>query len=356
MQTVLDFLNAAEPYLESVVALLLAIFLPIIYKKVYLFVQARLKGRTPEWLHILITGYAKPTAKILRLVFIYFALLVLPFEFNTDRYKNILRLVLDVLVVLYLGIGAWNASPMCHLILHGAQNKMDIPINKTLNKFIENLFRALVAIITGIAMLDRFGVPVTGLMTSAGIAGLALSLAAQSTLSSLIAGVALVLEHPFDIGDYIVLGSYEGTVEDISLRSTKIRTPDNVAVTIENSKVASEYIQNCSRRTSRLWQFTIGLTYDTPPADLDTICRTLKTVIETTDGVAPDGVSVTVDKFNDSSVDLLARVYTSSADYGAFLNLKSVLNVKIKDTVEGAGLSFAFPTTTIDMPEEAASA
>ena len=104
-------------------------------------------------------------------------------------------------------------------------------------------------------MLDQLGVPVSGLLTGAGVAGLAVSLAAQSTLSNLIAGVTLVLEHPFGIGDYVVLGSYEGTVEDISFRSTRIRTADNVAITIENSKICSEYIQNCDRRTSRLWAF-----------------------------------------------------------------------------------------------------
>ena len=130
--------------------------------------------------------------------------------------------------------------------------------------FFENIFHALVGLFAGIAMLDRLGVPVSGLLTGAGVAGLAVSLAAQSTLNNLIAGITLVLERPFGIGDYIVLGDCEGTVEDISFRSTRIRSPDNVAITIENSKITAEYIQNYDRRQSRLWKFAIGLTYDTP--------------------------------------------------------------------------------------------
>ena len=117
--------------------------------------------------------------------------------------------------------------------------------------FLENIFRALVLLFAGIAMLDTMGVPVTGLLTGAGVAGIAISLAAQSTLSNLIAGVALVLEHPFGIGDYIVLGSLEGTVEDISFRSTKFRTLDNVVVSIENSKVASSTSATATSAKSR---------------------------------------------------------------------------------------------------------
>lgn len=161
-------------------------------------------------------------------------------------------------------------------------------------------------------------VPVSGLLTGAGVAGLAVSLAAQSTLSNLIAGITLVLEHPFGIGNYVVFGDYEGTVEDISFRSTRIRTPDNVVITIENSKVAAEYIQNCDCRTSRLWSFTIGLTYDTPAEKLERLTTDLTGLLLAQPDVKENGVSVTLDKFNDYSIDLLCRVYitkTSLRDY-----------------------------------------
>lgn len=91
-----------------------------------------------------------------------------------------------------------------------------------MGRFFENIFRAVVGVVAGIAVLDALGIPVTGLLTGAGVAGIGITLAAQSTMSNLIAGVALVLEHPFGIGDYVILGSYEGTVEDISFRSTRI--------------------------------------------------------------------------------------------------------------------------------------
>lgn len=307
-------------------------------------------GHLTEWLYILFNSYVQPTSLILRSVLLYLALMVVPFTFNSPTYQTVLRLLFDLALTFLLGLGAWRAAPMCRLLLRSAQNKLDLTTNNTMGRFFENIFRALVAVFTGIAILDRLGVPVTGLLTGAGVAGLAVSLAAQSTLSNLIAGITLVLEHPFGIGDYVILGSSEGTVEDISFRSTRIRTTDNVAVTIENSKICSEYIQNCNQRSSRLWQFTLGLTYDATREQLDTVCRDLTELLKAQPTVQADTVTATVDKFNDYSIDILVRLYVTTLPYGDFLREKSRLNLEIMQLVARDGCSFAFPTTTLDMP------
>ena len=200
-------------------------------------------------------------------------------------------------------------------------------------------------------MLDRLGVPVSGLLTGAGVAGLAVSLAAQSTLNSLIAGITLVLERPFGIGDYIVLGDCEGTVEDISFRSTRIRSPDNVAITIENSKITAEYIQNYDRRQSRLWKFTIGLTYDTPREKIEQLTADLTAMLQAQPDVQPDGVTIALDKFNDYSIDLACRVYITKVNLREFMQVKNTLNLQILHLMQEKGCEFAFPTTTVDLPE-----
>ena len=217
--------------------------------------------------------------------------------------------------------------------------------------FFENIFHALVGLFAGIAMLDRLGVPVSGLLTGAGVAGLAVSLAAQSTLNNLIAGITLVLERPFGIGDYIVLGDCEGTVEDISFRSTRIRSPDNVAITIENSKITAEYIQNYDRRQSRLWKFTIGLTYDTPREKIEQLTADLTAMLQAQPDVQPDGVTIALDKFNDYSIDLACRVYITKVNLREFMQVKNTLNLQILDLMQEEGCEFAFPTTTVDLPE-----
>ena len=338
--------------LPTVLLLLGALVLPVLYTRVIRRLLDGLHGHLAEWLYILFDSYVQPTALIIRTVLIYLALVVVPFTIGSATYLNVLNLLFHLALTFLLGLGAWRAAPMCRLLLRSAQNKLDLTTNNTMGRFFENIFRALVTVFTGIALLDRLGVPVAGLLTGAGVAGLAISLAAQSTLSNLIAGITLVLEHPFGIGDYVILGSSEGTVEDISFRSTRIRTTDNVAVTIENSKVCSEYIQNCNQRSSRLWQFSLGLTYDTSREQLTSLCRDLTEMLQSQPTVRADTVTVTVDKFNDSSIDLLVRLNLTTLPNGDFLQEKSRLNLEIMQMVQNAGCSFAFPTTTIDMPTQ----
>lgn len=330
-----------------------AYLLPVLYRRFAKSLLQKLHALMPEVLQILSEAYLEPTTLLLRTFLGYAALHALPVQF-AEKFPvySVLALFFRLCVIFFIGYGAWRAAPMCHLLLRSAENHLDLATNKTMGRFFENIYKVLVVVFAGIAALDQLGVPVSGLLTGAGVAGLAISLAAQSTLSSLIAGITLVLEHPFGIGDYIILSSVEGTVEDISFRSTRIRNLDNVVITIENSKVCAEYIQNANQRTSRLWQFTLGLTYDTTEEQIQRLTQDLTQLLQSQPTVQPNGVTVTLDKFNDYSLDILVRVYLTTLPYADYLKERHRLNLLIMQTVKNAGCEFAFPTTTVEMAKD----
>lgn len=330
-----------------------AYLLPVLYRRFAKSLLQKLHALMPEVLQILSEAYLEPTTLLLRTFLGYTALHALPVQF-AEKFPvySVLALFFRLCVIFFIGYGAWRAAPMCHLLLRSAENHLDLATNKTMGRFFENIYKVLVVVFAGIAALDQLGVPVSGLLTGAGVAGLAISLAAQSTLSSLIAGITLVLEHPFGIGDYIILSSVEGTVEDISFRSTRIRNLDNVVITIENSKVCAEYIQNANQRTSRLWQFTLGLTYDTTEEQIQRLTQDLTQLLQDQPTVQPNGVTVTLDKFNDYSLDILVRVYLTTLPYADYLKERHRLNLLIMQTVKNAGCEFAFPTTTVEMAKD----
>lgn len=190
-------------------------------------------------------------------------------------------------------------------------------------RFFENIFRALVLLFAGIAMLDTMGVPVTGLLTGAG----------RCRHRHLACGAV----HPIEphcrcsagAGAFLWnwglhrAGQSGGHGGGISFRSTKFRTPDNVVVSIENSKVASEYICNCDQRKSRLWDFTVGVTYDTPRETLEVLCRDLTAVLQNDPEVLADKVTVTVDTFKAYSIDLRCRMYVTTTRLADFLQAKN---------------------------------
>ena len=325
-----------------------AVVIPRFLKGISNLLRKRVYPYAPKWGCILLDGFEKPLSEMVRFTLLYAAMRTLPLPtINTPAFQAVLGKILQVVVVLLVMWGGWRSAPICHLLLSSAENHLDVESNRTMIRFFENVYRALIVLLGIIMALDLLGVPVTGLLTGAGVAGLAVSLAAQSTLSNLIAGVTLVMEHPFGIGDYVVLGSYEGTVEDISFRSTRIRTADNVVITVENSKICSEYIQNVTNRTTRLWQFTIGVTYDTSAETIETLCADLKTLLGKNPHVCRDTMQVMVSEFADSSINIMVRVYVDTLALAQFNELKSLLNLQIMRLMKQDGCAFAFPSASI---------
>lgn len=329
------------------ILLLCAVFGTRLLRRLTDRLHVTLNRFAPEWFCIINDGFQAPLLLLLRCTLLLLAVIALPLPWPTSIVLATSWRLYTACVIALLAWGMWRSAGLCHLLLRSAQNKLDLNSNKTMIRFFEKIYRALIALLAVLSIMELFGIPVGGIITGAGIAGLAVSLAAQSTLSNLIAGVTLVLERPFGIGDYISLGTFEGTVEEISFRSTKLRTPDQVVITVENSKVCSEYIQNVTERSSRLWQFTIGVTYDTTRPQIEKLIADLTELLHHDSQIRADTVSVTVSEFGASSIDLLVRCYVTALAYPEYLALKSRLNLTIMDLMEQDHCAFAFPSTSV---------
>ena len=197
------------------------------FRALFQLIRSRFEPHWPEWVQILFNGFTEPTILFGRCLLWYSAFLALPWpESWVPGLSGGAATALSIAAALLLTRGLWNSARICQLLLRSTQNKLDLETNKTMNLFFEKIYRALVFLFGCIQILTILGFDVNALIAGAGVCGHCVSLGAQSTLSNLIAGVALVIERPFGIGDWIVLGSFEGTVEDISFRSTRIRALD----------------------------------------------------------------------------------------------------------------------------------
>lgn len=346
----MGFINTHNDILRILLTAILAlaaVFGTRLYRSLIQSLRKKLLRFMPEWLRILYDGFYGSLVLLLRTFLIYLAVLAFPLPLTPRQTELLAGPVFGSISIALLGLGFWRSEALCGLLLRSAQNRLDLESNKTMTHFFEKIYRAMVVVITILAMLELFGVPVAGLMAGAGVAGLAVSLAAQSTLSNLIAGITLVMERPFGIGDYIVLGSFEGTVEEISFRSTKLRTPDNCQITVENSKVSAEYIQNVTDRNSRLWNFVIGVTYDTSREKIEALCASLTELCKADPDAQPDTVQVCLTNFGASSIDIDVRMYVTALGLADFRAMKNRVNLKIMDLMEKEGCSFAFPSTSV---------
>ena len=201
------------------------------------------------------------------------------------------------------------------------------------------------------AILNVWGIDIGPVLTGMGIAGAAIALAAQDLVKNLIAGASNIGENRFEIGDWIhARGVVEGTVEAISLRSTKVRQFDLALVNVPNADLADAPLMNFSRVPHRRIYWTIHLAYSTTRDQLTAVTDAIRTYIEESDNfVQPPQVSlyVCVDSFNDSSIDVLIYCFTKSAGYADYLTAKEQLALEIKQIVEETGAAFAFPSRTI---------
>ena len=150
-----------------------------------------------------------------------------------------------------------------------------------------------------------------------------------------------------------MLGDVEGTVEDISLRSTRIRTPDQVLITVENSKVCAEYIQNANARTQRLWAFTIALEYRTSVPQVEHFIRDLTKLLVSDPVVDGQSVQAVLEEFADSSINVNVRMMVNTPGYGDYRALKGRINLAVMHLMAEEGLSFAFPSRSVYVEKNA---
>lgn len=182
-----------------------------------------------------------------------------------------------------------------------------------------------------------------------GLGGLAFALAAQDSLSNLFGGMVIIVDKPFTVGDWISTPSVEGIVEDITFRSTKVRTFAQAIVTVPNSKLANEPITNWAAMGKRQITFHLKVAYSTPRAKLEKCVERIKTTLIEHPDVHKQTIFVVFDRYNDSSLDIFLYFFTITTVWQEFLMVKQDINFKIMRILEEEGVSMGLPTTNVHL-------
>ncbi len=191
---------------------------------------------------------------------------------------------------------------------------------------------------------------ISSLLAGLGIGGLAVAFAAQDTLSNVFGAVMIFIDRPFKVGDAVSLEGFEGSIEAIGLRSTRLRTWDGTLVTIPNRTVASANINNLAARPMRRTNFTLGLVYDTPTAKLEEALAIVRDILK--DHPSTGQYRAYFNKFGDFSLDILIQYWCNFMDYEKYLRSLEEINLEIKRRFEAAEIEFAFPTQTLHLKAE----
>ncbi len=256
----------------------------------------------------------------------------------------------DIAGAIVLLVVGWTVAGWIRRVIRRTLDSVPV-LDETLKPFIANLVRYAVLIFVLIAVLNQFGVQTTSIIAVLAATGLAIGLALQGMLANVASGVMLLFLRPFNVGEYVEAGGIAGTVAEIGLFNTEIKTSAGPGLVVPNSKIWDGPITNFSRNPTRRFDIAVGIGYDD---DIDGAMALLKGLLTGDDRVLDDPEPlVVVQELGDSAVIINLRAWTRSGDYGATV---WDLNKEIITELQATGYSIPFPQRDVHIVSgEAAS-
>ena len=259
------------------------------------------------------------------------------------------KFIVGVLVNIVL---IWIVCKLTDTFTHRLELKLrakntDSPL-LNLMPVLNKIVKAIIVFMLLAGFLQSFGYNVTSLVAGFGITGLAVGFAAKEAIGNIFGSFGLLADRVYKIGEYIKFNGYEGTVENINLRSTTIRTLEGFVVNVPNNVLANEEITNVSQANSRRIDITVDIEYGTSNEKIDEACKILKEVAND-DAAILDGADAFIDNMAPSSIQVRLVARTTETAWANYTHIKSNIIKQIIVRYREAGIEFAFPSTSIYM-------
>jgi small-conductance mechanosensitive channel len=250
-------------------------------------------------------------------------------------------------IALFLQVGLWLASLLQFWLARSESRALAAsPGAATSLAAIGFVGRILLWAVIVLLTLDNLGFNITALVAGLGIGGVAVALAVQNILGDLFASLSIVVDKPFVVGDFIIVGDYLGSVEHIGLKTTRIRSLGGEQIIFSNGDLLNARVRNYKRMYERRIVFKFGVTYQTRAEQLERVPPLVKRIIEGhKDKVRFDRAHFFA--FGDSSLDFEVVFWVRSADYNLYMDIQQAVNLALMRELDAMGVQFAYPTRTL---------
>ncbi|MBW9150406.1 mechanosensitive ion channel family protein [Clostridium sp. CM028] len=293
----------------------------------------------------IVAAFQKPVTNFFEVLGFYFAFKILIIA-GVPIDSSFIEKIFSSAVIILICWGLYDLTGESSLLFERMHKAYDVKVDKILFPFISKTLRMMLVALVITIIAEKWGYNIQGFVTGLGLGGLAFALAAKDAASNVIAGMFIILDKPFTIGDWINSDTLEGSIEDISFRTTKIRTVDQALIIVPNSKLTNEAVTNFSRRGKRRVNLNLELTYSSREK-LEICVDKIRNMLENYSQVSKEGILVTFDKFNATSLDILICFFTDTPDFDEYFKIKENVNFNILDILQQEGISMAFPSTSV---------
>lgn len=268
--------------------------------------------------------------------------LQLPVELN--KY---VMLILRMAVPLFGIMIFYNLVDLISAFLSKQADKTDTTLDDQLIPLVRKVMKGVVIVLGIAVMLGFIGVDIGALIATISIGGIAIAFAAQDTIANFFGSFMIFVDRPFQVGDWVIAGDVEGTVEEVGFRSTLIRTFANSLIYIPNGIIANGAINNMGKRSFRRYVVNLGLTYDTPPDLIEAYVEGLREIIKNHPHTRKDAFEIHFTALNDFNLNIMVYIFFDVPSWTKELECKQDVNLAFMRLAETLGVNFAFPTQTL---------
>lgn len=247
---------------------------------------------------------------------------------------------------------AYRLTDLISEVLSGMAAKTESKFDDLLIPLLRKTVKIIITVFGFIYLADSLDVPLAPLLTGIGIGGAGFAFAAKDTVEHFFGSLTVIADRPFQVGDWVVIGDTEGTVEVVGFRSTRIRTFYNSLVTVPNGTLVRAVVDNFGERKYRRWTTHLNLTYDTSPEKIDAMCQGVRELIRLHPYTRKDYYQVWMHQMSAHSLDVLVYVFFETPDWQTELRERHRLILDIIRLADQLGVKFAFPTQTLHMYKE----
>lgn len=292
----------------------------------------------------IVLAFEKPLQMFIFILGIFLSIKYLPIS---EKQNIILIKIFRSAIVAIITWGLYNLESSSSVLFETMHKRFNLNIDKILVPFLSKILRFVtIALALGI-IAEEWDYDVSSFIAGLGLGGLAFALAAKDTLANIFGGVVVIIDKPFDIGDWIMTPSVEGTVEDITFRSIKVRTFADAVVTVPNSTLVSEPITNWTRMGKRRITFNLEVSYHTSKEQLKSCVHRIKDLLGNHSDIHKDTIFVRFDSFGEKGLEIFFYFFTNTTNWGQYLQVKEDINFKIMEILEEEKISVALPGRSI---------
>lgn len=336
------------PIMDLLIAFCIILFFRIFSSTISYIIIRMLKIKEKKIKNIKESAFYNPLRVFFILLGFYLAIVFLKVPLNiTKEVMDITYKAFVIISTVTFAKGLATSFTPKSSFYKKLKEKFNQEIGDNMFDFALKIIRFIIYLVAGFIVITALGINLNGLIAGLGIGGVILTLAAQDTAKNVFAGLVVFLDKPFIVGDSIQMDTFEGVVEDITFRSTRVRTFENALLNIPNAIIANASILNWSKMEKRRYRTNLCIEINTPLEKLNKFKKKVEEMLQTREAVHEDSIVVKLDAITENGLNVLICSYTNSVDYASYVVEKEDINYQIMRILQEEGIQLAYDTKTV---------